>query len=99
MFETGQEIAVRDVVDGLSKTVLVVEAAPEHAVPWTKPEDIDFDPNNPKAKLGDRRGNFLAVLVDGSVHRISRAISDEIMRRLVLRNDGEPIDWQELQAP
>ena len=37
--------------DGTANTILVVEAA--EAVPWTKPEDLEYDPNGPLPKLGD----------------------------------------------
>src|SRR5262245_60688606 len=35
----------KDFPDGTSSTILLVEAG--HAVPWTKPEELIFDPNGP----------------------------------------------------
>ena len=33
--------------DGLSNTILVVQAGPDTADIWTKPGGLDFDPKNP----------------------------------------------------
>jgi hypothetical protein len=87
--ETGG-IRLSDVTDGASNTILCVAAAPEEAVIWTKPEDIRFDPEHPLRGLG-QRGFFLALFVDGSVHRLPSSIDKQTMRRLVYRNDGKPV--------
>jgi len=83
-------IRLNDIPDGASKTILFVGANSDHAVTWTKPQDIRFDPKQPLEGLG-RRGYFQAVLADGSVHQIPSTISAETMRRLVYRDDGEPV--------
>jgi hypothetical protein len=52
--------------DHPSRTILVVEAA--EAVPWTKPDDLKFDPNQPLPKLGGHfPGVFNAVLASMEV--------------------------------
>jgi RNA polymerase sigma factor (sigma-70 family) len=85
----------QDATDGVSNTLLVVEAA--KAVPWTKPEDIPFDIGqnkvNPLRKLGGQfdRG-FHAVFADGaSVRFISKTIDAATLRALITRNGGEAI--------
>lgn len=87
--ETGG-IRMSDITDGTSHTILCVSANRDRAVPWTQPKDIRFDPENPLRGLGNR-GYFLALFVDGSVHRIPSTIDEETMRRLVYRNDGKPV--------
>lgn len=87
--ETGG-IRMSDITDGASRTILCVVADPEKAVPWTRPKDIRFDPQNPMKGLDDR-GYFLALFVDGSVHRIPTTIEKQTMINLVYRNDGEPV--------
>ena len=37
--------------DGIGETIMLVVADVEHAVPWTKPEDLQIDPQNPAAGL------------------------------------------------
>jgi uncharacterized membrane protein YhaH (DUF805 family) len=56
----------RDMVDGTSRTILFVEA--DQSVPWTKPDDYQFDPQNPVQGLGTRRlGGFLAAFGDAHI--------------------------------
>lgn len=55
-----------DIVDGSSNTVLVVEADPDQAVVWTKPDDLEVAADDPARGLGKlRAGGFLAVFGDG----------------------------------
>ncbi len=93
MMEGTEGLSLRDVTDGTSNTLFVIEANPENAVIWTKPEDLTFDPENPKAGLGEiRPQGFQALFVDGSVRFIPITIADEILRNLIIRNDGNVID-------
>ena len=56
----------RDLVDGSSNTFMVVEVAPDHAVPWTKPADWATDVDDLMAALRqeDRTG-FTTAFADG----------------------------------
>ena len=47
----GRSLGLHDITDGMSNTLLVVEAA--EPVPWTQPEGLPFAPNGPLPKLGD----------------------------------------------
>ncbi|HEY7329580.1 MAG TPA: DUF1559 domain-containing protein [Gemmataceae bacterium] len=75
-------------VDGTSNTIMFVESA--NAVPWTKPEDISYDPAKPLPKLGlpHSRG-FQAAMCDGSVRMISHNITQQTLRAAITRNGGE----------
>jgi len=84
-------IRFADITDGASQTILFVEAKPECAVVWTRPEDIEFDPQQPFQCLGGGTGTFNAVFADGSVHTIPTTIDAETMRRLANRHDGKPV--------
>jgi hypothetical protein len=87
-----------DVLDGTANTIMVVEAADERAVPWTKPDDFVPDDMKPIAGLvGLRRGGFNAALGDGSVQLISEALDDEVLLWLFQRGDGNVIP--DLDAP
>jgi hypothetical protein len=98
-FPGARALRMQAITDGTSNTLMVVEVAPERAVEWTKPADINFKPDKPFDGLQFDRGAFLAAFIDGSVRRITLAISPETMKRLVIRDDGEVIDGGELSAP
>jgi hypothetical protein len=85
-------VPVGQVTDGTSKTIMIVEAAPEKAVIWTKPDDLPFDERNPRAGLfGMRPGIVLVSMADGSVRTVSESISSEMLKALLTRSGGEPV--------
>ncbi len=89
---------IRDISDGTSNTLLVVEA--KRDIPWTKPEDIPFDPEKPLPRLGGfREGNFLAALCDGSVRLVMDTIDKKMLRLLIQRNDRKRIDLSVFHPP
>jgi hypothetical protein len=78
--------------DGTSNTIMIVEAAPEKAVVWTKPDDWKYEPKKPKQGLvGHRPRGFLAALCDGSVRMISEKIEEETLKALFSRDGGEVV--------
>lgn len=81
-------VDISDVRDGLSNTVLFVQA--DRAVPWTKPEDIAFDAL-PTGLSGGPDGEIICGFGDGSV----RSYEAETVRRyadlLFDRADGKPL--------
>jgi prepilin-type N-terminal cleavage/methylation domain-containing protein len=92
MFPGAKAIGFQDVTDGTSNTIMIVEAADESAVIWTKPDDFTPDPEQPaKGLLGLRPGGFQAALGDGSARFISGTIDPKVLRLLFDRDDGKPI--------
>ena len=86
-------LTFEDLRDGSSNTIMVVETAPENAVVWTQPEDVNFDPNDPKAGLGHGLlDGFGISFFNGSTRFISNSISDNAFANLVNRDDGEVIN-------
>jgi hypothetical protein len=80
-----------DFPDGMSDTLMIVEAATP--IPWTKPEDLPYDSNKPLPKLGGHTpGAFAAAFCDGAVHVFRQDIKEALLRALITRNGGEVID-------
>ena len=57
-------LAIKDVADGTSNTIWVVEVADDQAVEWTKPADLKFAADKP---LPGFRAACNALFVDGCV--------------------------------
>jgi hypothetical protein len=63
-----EKTAFRDFLDGLSNTILVIESTADSAVPWSKPDDVKIDLDDPLAKfIGSPRKSFRVGMGDGSV--------------------------------
>jgi hypothetical protein len=88
------------ITDGLSNTIMLVDAGPDKAVPWTKPQDLPFDPVNSIAALGriSDRG-FIVALFDGSVRRLPRNIPAATLKALITHAGGETVDWSSINGP
>jgi len=81
-----------DFTDGLSNTILVVEAAPERAVEWTRPDDLVIDLSDPAAGLfGTREGGVLAGFADGAVKFIPQSTGKDVLHALFTINGGETV--------
>ena len=87
-----------DILDGTSYTILAVEARRD--IPWTKPEDLPFDPNAVLPELGGYNGNgFNAVFADGAVRFISKTVDTTVLKGLITRDGGEVIRLDEPSQP
>ena len=92
VFPGPQPVAIKDIADGTSKTIMVVEADDDRAVIWTKPEDLPFDPEHPEKGLGGMfEGGFNSTFCDGSVHFLPMTIDPKTLRALFTRDGGEVI--------
>ena len=82
--------------DGTSNTIMIVEAA--EAVPWTKPDELVYDPTGPLPPLGGhlRPGYCNVVMFDGSTRIVHLpGVSESTLRHAITANDGQPLgaDW------
>ncbi len=94
-FNGGKKVSKDDIRDGLSDTILCVEAGPDKPVPWTKPEDLPFDPENPLAALGKvSPKGFIAAFFDGSVHQLK--VDNKTLKALITPDGGEVIDMSKV---
>src|SRR5260370_36821594 len=90
-FEAKKGVTLADFKDGTSNTFKIIEAWDQ--VPWTKPDELPFDPDGPLPRLGGimKDGSFRAALADGSVHIIRKGTSEETIRALITRNGNQEI--------
>ncbi|MBW3540517.1 MAG: DUF1559 domain-containing protein [Planctomycetes bacterium] len=98
VFDGDEGTRFREITDGPSNTILVVET--KRDIPWTKPEDIPFDPTRfdpekPLPKLGGLHADgFNAAMCDGSVRFFSETVAEELIKQLTQKADGKPTyDW------
>jgi len=75
------------VTDGLSNTIAIFEVNDAHAVPWTKPDDLDLD----EVELLDcfRPTGSNVAMFDGSVRFISPEIDASVLKAMVTSAGGE----------
>lgn len=89
-FEGPEGVTMSDITDGTSNTLMIVET--KRNIPWTKPEDISFDPEKPLPELvGFIEGGFNCAFADGSVHSLETARVKDSLKWLIMRNDGHAI--------
>lgn len=94
----GKSLRIRDFTDGLSNTIMAVQAAPAAAVIWTKPDDWQFNPQKPFQGLQvTEEGDFWALFCDGRVEKLSTQMKPEMMQRLIERNDGQVVELEEVE--
>ena len=80
----------RNIRDGTSKTLLLVEVNDSEAAIWTKPDDYEWDRENPAAGLGGIwPAQFIGAFADGRVQRINLSIGNDALNSLFTKSGGE----------
>jgi RNA polymerase sigma factor (sigma-70 family) len=92
LFDGPKKIAMKDIRDGTSNTILALEA--KDSVPWTKPADLTLPADiDTKLPVGDHfTKGFHVVLCDGSSWLISAETSTASLRALITPSGGEIAD-------
>ena len=86
MFDWVQGAGFNSVSDGLSNTWMAVEA--EEGVPWTKPDELEFDPQKDLPKLGKFfKGGFNVLYGDGSVRFYKKV--PQSAKAMITKSGGE----------
>ncbi|MGI9471017.1 MAG: DUF1559 domain-containing protein [Rubripirellula sp.] len=86
------ETKFREFLDGLSNTILVVEADASQAVPWTSPERLELDVQDPLSQMGHiHQGGFHVLMADGAVIFITHAIDEDLFRALLTKAGKEAL--------
>jgi hypothetical protein len=87
-FEENTPLKIAAFTDGLSNTILAIEAG--DPVPWTKPDDIPFDLKKPLPKLaGPFKGFTLAVFADGHAMSIPATADPKKLLGSITRDQGD----------
>ncbi len=93
IFHDNVGTAIRDVTDGTSKTILIVEVEPSRAVEWTKPQDWEVDLQKPRQGLAAPDRTWITtVFADGSAQMIKTDVDVKQLQKLLMRADGEVVD-------
>jgi hypothetical protein len=78
-----------EITDGTSNTVMVVTAAA--AVPWTKPDELPFDPDKDMTKLLGAvvNGKVQVGMFDGSVRSLNKIPDKKTLAAMITKAGGE----------
>jgi prepilin-type processing-associated H-X9-DG protein len=91
VFDTPAGTAIRQITDGTSNTIMVLEVNPKAGVVWTKPDDLVVEESDPARDLrGQANGGFNAAFCDGSVRFITDKIDPKTLWYILLMNEGQP---------
>jgi hypothetical protein len=80
--ERGRRSKLAELKGPRNAVIMIVEAG--EAVPWTRPEEVDYDPKGPLPRLGGAsRSGFHAVCVDGTVYFLRDDLSESDLHALI----------------
>ncbi len=97
MFEGNKGVPIREIRDGTSNTLMLVEANDDQAVIWTKPDDFEYDQQDPmRGLVGSYPDGFLAGLADGSVRFVRSSVDPTVLKAFFTHNGGEKISMEAL---
>ena len=81
----------QDIADGTSNTIMIVTA--KDSVPWTKPDELEFDPEKDMTKLLgfliDRKCSI--GFADGSVRAFDKTLGKVKLNAMITKSGGEVI--------
>jgi Protein of unknown function (DUF1559) len=98
----GAQVRIGDVTDGLSNTVMASLADDEHAVIWTKPDDVNIDWKEPLKGFRAGADGWLVVMGDGQVRRFAGTLDPKKAAALLTMAGGETVELdptEELAPP
>lgn len=93
-FPGAESVAFKDIADGTSNTLLIIEAPEGSGVEWMSPYDADWallSSINEKKKF-QHSGVFQVAMADGSVRAITNTVSDDFRRSLLSIAAGDSVD-------
>ncbi|NND96310.1 MAG: DUF1559 domain-containing protein [Pirellulaceae bacterium] len=93
MFSKDGPTRFRDVMDGLSNTIMTVQTDAESAVEWTRPQDWEPNMENPWSGLGVDNGTTSIGLGDGAVLQLSEQTDPDMLRKMLTRAGKEVVNF------
>jgi hypothetical protein len=100
MYRGPEEAAkFRDVLDGLSNTIMAIVTDEDHAVTWTKPDDLSIDLEKPRRGWATGEDAAVVLMGDGATALIPPEQDNALVAALITRNGREVIDFQLETAP
>jgi len=98
VFNGGEAVSFREILDGTSNTILVVEVAGS-GVNWAQPTDLDasqitfpLGARNPNSTGSFHPGGLNVAMCDGSVRFVSNSIAQAVWDALITKDGGERVD-------
>ena len=86
----------REILDGLSNTIMVLETRSDAAVAWTRPKDVSVNLDTPKTKWFDeQRSGFNTLMGDGRVLFLSNEVDTTQLKSLLTAQGGEIVNPSE----
>ncbi len=83
-------IRMQDIRDGTATTISFLEVDDTHAAVWTKPDDYEWNEDQPYVGIGNIwSGRFYAAFADGRVEKILSSTSPADLGAMFTRNGGE----------
>ncbi len=90
VFTGPKQTAVRDVLDGTTRTILIGQAGKDHAVHWMEPNDMDLQYFlNVDPTVAAHVGGAHVVFVDASILFLSSGVDPESRKSMVTRAGGD----------
>ncbi len=89
IFGPPEGVSIREIIDGTSTTIMIVDADEARAVDWTKPADLNVDGVDAKQAVYGTRKEVVCAFADGSAHVLGPALTAEQVRALLTRNGRE----------
>ncbi|MDC0937021.1 DUF1559 domain-containing protein, partial [Pirellulales bacterium] len=92
VFAGHKGMMLKEITDGMSSTVMIVEVVPDRAVTWSQPADWEVDFADPFDGVADDVGRpFITAFCDGSARNINpgHPLDQENWPRYLRPTDGE----------
>jgi len=94
----GEPVNIREITDGTSSTILVIDAGDDNGVSWTDPRDLDVDPPPMVEHLlkTPTPGGWVTLFADGAVRTLPESIAPATLRALLTASGNETIRPEDL---